>query len=87
MKDRFVRGLVAGLIGGAFSAIYSYFGNVMGLTTLPVAEWIAIFLFAHTPPFSFGTCRLLYNANRYGRSVGGGICVLGSPCNKPSSYT
>lgn len=62
MKDRFVRGLVAGIIGGAASAIYSYFGGLIGFATLTIAEWIAIFLFAHVPPFSFGELVFSYIA-------------------------
>lgn len=54
MEDRFTRGVVAGLIGGTIAAAYSFISGFMGFTTLRIPDWIAIFIFAHTPPFSVG---------------------------------
>ncbi|WP_371379165.1 hypothetical protein [Sporomusa aerivorans] len=52
MEDRFARGVVAGLIGGIIAVVYSFIAGFMGFTTLRIADWVAIFIFAHTPPFS-----------------------------------
>lgn len=60
MKDRFSRGFTAGVIGGMASAVYNYFAGVAGLSTLTATQWIAIFLYAHTPPFSFGEIIFAY---------------------------
>ena len=54
MEDRFTRGVVAGVIGGAAAAVFSFISGLMGFTTLRIADWLAIFIFAHTPPFSGG---------------------------------
>lgn len=54
LSDRFTRGFVAGVIGGTVAAVYSYVAGMMGFTTLRIADWIAIFIFAHTPPFGVG---------------------------------
>jgi hypothetical protein len=44
----------AGIIGGTVAAVYSYAAGVLGFTTLRIADWIGIFIYAHTPPFSVG---------------------------------
>lgn len=54
LEDRFTRGFVAGGIGGTVVAILSYIAGMIGFTTLRIADWIAIFIYAHTPPFSVG---------------------------------
>lgn len=54
MQDRFTRGFVAGLIGGTVAAVFSFTSGFMGFTTLRIADWLGIFIFAHTPPFSVG---------------------------------
>jgi len=59
MEDKFTRGFVAGIIGAVFAGVFSFTSCMMGFTTLRTADWIAIFIYAHTPPFA--TAVIIYS--------------------------
>lgn len=54
MDDRLTRGYVAGLIGGIITNAFSFLAGALGWTTTRTADLIALVVYAHTPPFTFG---------------------------------
>ena len=54
MDDRLTRGFVAGIIGGIFDNAFSFLAGALGWTTVRTADLIAIVVYAHAPPFTFG---------------------------------
>ncbi|HMM20413.1 MAG TPA: hypothetical protein PKA10_06715 [Selenomonadales bacterium] len=54
MEDRLVRGFVAGVIGGVAANLWSFLAGYLQWTTLRYADWTAIIIFAHRPPFTAG---------------------------------
>lgn len=54
MEDRFYRGFVAGAIGGVAGTALSNLSYFLGFTALKLADWAAILIFGHVPPFALG---------------------------------
>lgn len=54
MEDRVFRGFVAGAIGGIVASLLSHLSYYFGFTTLRLADWAAILIFGHIPPFGIG---------------------------------
>jgi len=54
MKDRLLRGCIAGAIGGIFANMWSFFMGWMELSTLRFVDWTAIILYGHIAPFTLG---------------------------------
>lgn len=54
MDDRLTRGFVAGIIGDIIANAFSFLAGALGWTTIRTADLIALVVYAHTPPFTFG---------------------------------
>lgn len=54
MEDRLYRGFVAGVIGGVIATTIGQLTYILGISTLRGADWTAILLYVHEPPFSIG---------------------------------
>jgi hypothetical protein len=52
MEDRLYRGFAAGVVGGVVATALGYISYPMGFTTMRLADWAALLIFAHEPPFS-----------------------------------
>lgn len=52
MEDRLYRGFAAGCLGGIVASAFGHLLYFLGFTTLRIADWAAILIFAHVPPFS-----------------------------------
>ena len=52
MDDKFIRGLIAGVLAGIIRNIMDLLMGSMGLTTIRFIDWTAIFLYAHASPYT-----------------------------------
>lgn len=52
--DRFLRGLIAGVIGGIAMNFFSFMSGIFGFTDLRMVDWASIIIYGHTPPFNQG---------------------------------
>lgn len=52
MNDRFIAGFTAGVLAGILMNVWSFFAGLINFTTLRMVDWVGIFAFAHTPPFT-----------------------------------
>jgi len=54
VEDRLTRGFIAGVVGGIGMNLWGFFAGLMNFTTLRMADWAVIMIYAHTPPFDSG---------------------------------
>jgi len=54
MEDRITNGFLAGTIGGITANVWGFTAGMFHLTTLRFVDWMAIILYGHVPPFTFG---------------------------------
>lgn len=54
MEDRITNGFLAGTIGGIATNVWGFTAGMFHLTTLRFVDWMAIIIYGHIPPFTFG---------------------------------
>lgn len=62
MADRFTRGFTTGIISGLVMTLLNMSLGLIGIRILSWLDWMAVILFDHAPPFSFGESFLAFLA-------------------------